>query len=79
MIELKLKYVNKMDIDIRWMMDISKNYSKPGSLEVTTDNHLLETEKEWLSDVLNWVYKDNDNRDIKVNGEFYIVDEFIDA
>jgi hypothetical protein len=79
MVELKLKYVEQTDIDVRWMMDVDKNYSKPDSLEVTTSNQLLETEKAWLSDTLSWVYKDNDNRDIKVNGEFYIVDDFTNA
>ena len=58
---------------------MSNGHNKPDSLEVETSNQLVGTEKEWLGEVLDWVYKDNDNRDIKVNGEFYVVDDFIDG
>lgn len=76
MIELKLKYQKSNDIDIKWMMDIEKVHDKPDSVEVTTVGELLNTELQWLSTALDWIYDDNDNRDIKVNGEFYTIDDF---
>lgn len=76
MVDTTLVYKDEDNVRITWMKDVVGKEGKPDSLECTLSTKLIQQEKDWLADVMAWVYADNDNRDIKVNGKFYIVDDF---
>lgn len=79
MVIITLK-VNDEEVEtVRWMKDVWKGdyLVKPNNMEVIVSNDLLQTEKDYLNKVMEWVYKfHDDDSNIIVNGITYKVNTF---